>query len=78
MKKSLHAFFMTLMILTAIPVLAENFTVKGNMASTIHYELRHQITAGDSMKKLMLSFVEPESFDSPTYTQRITNFNVRL
>jgi transglutaminase-like putative cysteine protease len=48
------------------------------MASTIHYELRHQITAGDSMKKLMLSFVEPESFDSPTYKQQITNFNVRL
>lgn len=78
MKRSLQAFFMTLMILTAIPALAEKFTVKGDMASTIHYELRHQITAGDSMKKLMLSFVEPESFDSPTYKQQITNFNVRL
>lgn len=78
MKRSLQAFFMTLMILTAIPAQAEKFTVKGDMASTIHYELRHQITAGDSMKKLMLSFVEPESFDSPTYKQQITNFNVRL
>lgn len=78
MKRSLQAFFMTLMILTAIPALAEKFTVKGDMASTIHYELRHQITAGDSMKKLMLSFVEPQSFDSPTYKQQITNFNVRL
>jgi hypothetical protein len=78
MMKSVKAVFMTLMMLTATPALAENFTVKGDMASTIHYELKHQITAGDSMRKLMMSFVVPESFDSPTYKQQITNFKVRF
>jgi transglutaminase-like putative cysteine protease len=76
MMKSFKAIFVILMLMASTPVLAENFTVKGDMASTIHYELRHQITAGDSMRKLMLSFVVPESFDSPTYKQQITNFKI--
>lgn len=76
--KIFKALFITLIILTATPSGAENFMVKGDMASTIHYELLHQITAGDSMRKLMLSFVVPESFDSPTYKQQITNFKVRF
>ena len=74
--KSFKAIFVILMLLASTPLLAENFTVKGDMASTIHYELRHQITAGDSMRKLTLSFVVPESFDSPTYKQQITNFKI--
>ena len=42
----------------------------------MHYELQHQITAGDAMRKLTLSFVVPQSFESPTYKQRITNFKI--
>ncbi len=76
MMKSFKAIFVILMLLASTAVLAENFTVKGDMASTIHYELRHQITAGDAMRKLMLSFVVPDSFDSPTYKQQITNFKI--
>lgn len=64
-----------LLILSA-PAQAENFTVKGDMDSRIHYELQHQIKAGDSMKKLLLSFVVPESFESPTYKQKIYNFDI--
>ena len=58
------------------PGLAENFTVKGDMTSTIHYELQQRITAGDAMRKLSLSFVVPQSFESPTYNQQISNFKV--
>jgi hypothetical protein len=76
MMKSFKATFTMILLLTSIPALAENFTVKGDMASTIHYELQHQIIAGDSMKKLSLSFVVPESFDSPTYRQQITHFKI--
>jgi len=72
----IKAAFISLMLATAISAQAENFTVKGDMASTIHYRLQHQITAGDAMQKLMLSFVVPESFDSPTYKQSITNFKI--
>ena len=78
MIRSLKAIFVMMMLMTSGPALAENFTVKGDMASTIHYELQHQITAGDSMRKLSLSFVAPESFDSPTYKQQITNFKVKF
>ena len=78
MMRSLKTIFIIMMLMAAGPALAENFTVKGDMASTIHYELQHQITAGDSMRKLMLSFVAPESFDSPTYKQQITNFKVKF
>lgn len=78
MMKSFKAILIIMMFMTSGPALAENFTVKGDMASTIHYELRHQITAGDSMRKLMLSFVVPESFDSPTYKQQISNFKVKF
>jgi hypothetical protein len=78
MMRSLKAIFVMMMLMTSGPALAENFTVKGDMASTIHYELQHQITAGDSMRKLSLSFVAPESFDSPTYKQQITNFKVKF
>ncbi len=78
MVKSFKAVFMVLLLFAAWPVAAENFTVRGDMDSVIHYELQHQITAGDGMRKLMLSFVVPESFDSPTYTQKISDFKVRF
>ena len=76
MVKIIKAVIVLSMLFSAIPSAAENFTVKGAMDSAIHYELQHQITAGDSMKKLMLSFVVPESFDSPTYKQQISNFKI--
>lgn len=76
MLKSLKAALIASLLLAALPASAENFTVKGEMDSTIHYELQHQIVAGDSMRKLVMSFVEPSSFDSPTYSQKITNFKI--
>ena len=57
---------------------AENVTVRGNMSSAIRYELQHQITAGDGMKTMSLSFVVPQTFQSPTYVQEIKDFNLVL
>jgi hypothetical protein len=76
MKKILRFIFMLVWVSIAGTCLAENFVVKGDMASTIRYELHHQITTGDAMRKLSLSFVVPQSFESPTYKQRITDFKV--
>jgi hypothetical protein len=76
MMKSLKAALILVLILITTPAFSENFTVKGDMVSTIRYELQHQIKAGESMKKLLLSFVVPESFESPTYKQKITNFDI--
>ena len=78
MKKYFSAIVIFIVIGMTSPALAENFTVKGDMDSTIHYELQHQITAGDAMKKLTLSFVIPQSFDSPTYKQQITNCKIKF
>lgn len=74
-------FFFLLLFASAVltaPVFAENFTVKGDMAAKIHYELQQQITAGDNMNKLSLSFVLPQSFESPTYSQQISNLKIDL
>ena len=57
---------------------AENYTVKGEMASTIHYELQHQVTPGDGMQQMSLSFVVPQTFHSPTYSQEISDFKLLL
>ncbi|MDO9585997.1 MAG: transglutaminase-like domain-containing protein, partial [Syntrophales bacterium] len=57
---------------------AENVTVRGDMSSTIRYELQHQVTAGDGMKTMSLSFVVPQTFQSPTYVQEIKDFNLVL
>jgi hypothetical protein len=78
MKNFFNAIVIFIFMVMTSSSLAENFTVKGDMVSTIHYELQHQITAGDAMKKLTLSFVIPQSFDSPTYKQQITNFKIKF
>ncbi|MEN6331239.1 MAG: hypothetical protein ABFD57_04560, partial [Smithella sp.] len=75
MKKISWLVFLVLAVLVA-PCFAENFVVKGDMNSAIHYELQQQITAGDAMRTLSLSFVVPQSFESPTYSQQITNLKI--
>jgi transglutaminase-like putative cysteine protease len=62
------------------PVLgqAENYTLKGQMGSVIRYELQEQITAGEGIKKLVLSFVVPQTYQSPTYKQEIKDFDLKF
>ncbi len=63
-----------LLLLAAGPLRGENYTLKGNMDAAIHYELRERIQAGEGVKKMVLSFVVPQSFTSPTYSQKIEGF----
>ena len=65
-----------LILLAAVPVRAENYTVRGGMGAEIRYELRETITAGDDVRRTMLSFVMPRSFESPTFRQEIQNADV--
>ncbi|MBN1382028.1 MAG: transglutaminase domain-containing protein [Deltaproteobacteria bacterium] len=69
--KKIFCLIIALFLVAPIPAVAENITVQGNMGSFIHYELREQITTMDGMRKLDLSFVIPQSFQSPTYQQSI-------
>lgn len=70
MKKRLGAI-LGLILLSAAPVRAENYTVRGGMGAEIRYELRETITAGDDVRKTTLSFVIPRDFESPTFRQEI-------
>lgn len=77
MKKTLVVFIVTgLTILWNGVLWGENYTLKGDMDAAIRYELTEQITAGPGIKKLVLSFVVPRSFQSPTYSQEIADFKI--
>lgn len=74
-------YFTTVFILALLwPVSGhgENYTLKGRMGSVIRYELQEQITAGEGIKKLVLSFVVPPSYESPTYKQQIRDFDLKF
>jgi len=72
MKKTL--LFVALLLLAGSPLWGENYTLKGNMDAAIRYELQEQIRTDGGIKKLVLSFVIPQSFTSPTYSQKIEDF----
>ena len=75
MKKRLGAI-LGLALLSAVPLRAENYTVRGGMGAEIRYELRETITGGDDVRKTTLSFVMPRSFESPTFRQEIRSADV--
>lgn len=54
----------------------ENYTLTGDMESSFTYELQDKITLEGGISKLVLSFVIPESFSSPTYSQEISDFQL--
>jgi transglutaminase-like putative cysteine protease len=56
----------------------ENYILNGRMGSVIRYELQEQITAGEGIKKLVMSFVVPRTYHSPTYKQEIKDFDLRF
>lgn len=73
---NMSLFLSAFLLLGAWSVMAENYTLRGGMDSSIRYELQEQITAGDGVRKLVLSFVIPQSFQSPTYSQEISDFRL--
>jgi transglutaminase-like putative cysteine protease len=74
--KKLFAAIFGITLLWPILSPAENYTVKGNMGSSIRYELQEQVTAGGGIQKMVLSFVVPQSFQSPTSSQEIKEFGL--
>ncbi len=65
-----------LLIVSSVPCLAENYVLVGQMGSEIRYELRQQVKRGPGTKKMVLSFVVPRTFDSPTYRQEVHGFQL--
>ncbi|MBN2030998.1 transglutaminase domain-containing protein [bacterium] len=54
----------------------ENYLINGGQESTILYSLNQRIEPVGDTQTLKLSFVIPVSFQSPTYNQRIDNFDL--
>ena len=65
-----------LILFTAVPVFGENYLLNGGQESEIKYEMVQRVRPSAGLKKLMLSCVVPESFSSPTYNQRIADFDL--
>ena len=57
---------------------AENYLINGGQESKIDYELVQRLEPYGKTKYVQMSFVVPQSFQSPTYNQRIENFNLEL
>ena len=75
MKKTVCSVLCLILLCPALS-LAENYTVKGEMGANIRYELQEQVTAGEGIKKMVLSFVKPRTFESPTYRLEIKDFKL--
>jgi len=75
MKKGLF-FILSLFLIVTVPSWAENYTVQGNMSSRIRFEIQKNITTIPGVKKTLVSFVVPPSFQSPTYNQDIKEFDL--
>jgi transglutaminase-like putative cysteine protease len=65
-----------LFFLWNFPCAAENYVIVGQMGSEIRYELEQRITRSPGTQKLVLSFVVPPTFESPTYRQQIHGFDL--
>ena len=67
---------LALFFLWNFPCGAENYVIVGQMGSEVRYELEQRVTRSPGTQKLVLSFVVPPSFESPTYRQKIHGFDL--
>lgn len=64
------------LLLAALPAAAENYLLNGGQESVINYRMSQSVTPAASTRKLVLSFVEPASYSSPTYNQKVEGFDL--
>ncbi len=58
------------------PAVAENYLLNGGQESKIHYRLYQKVEPAAGTKSLILSFVVPATFTSPTYNQTVSDFSL--
>lgn len=61
------------LLLMTSPAAAENYILNGDQVSRIHFQIHQQIDPMPNAAQLILSFVVPVSFTSPTYTQQVSD-----
>jgi len=74
--KKIFLLFFILFFVPEASCLAENYVLEGQMGSDIVYELQQQVKNGPGTRTLVLSFVVPPTFTSPTYNQEIHGFKL--
>jgi hypothetical protein len=57
---------------------ANNYLLNGGLTSQINYQMEQEIVPSNGMKKLMMSYVVPKTFDSPSYHQKIQDFDIQF
>lgn len=62
--------------LLTTPVFSENYLLNGGQESTIQYRMVQTVTPSASTRKIMLRYVSPVSYASPTYNQRVENLDI--
>ena len=75
MKKLLS---MTIILSVALPCFAENYLLNGGQASQIMYKMEQEIVPANGTKRLILSYVVPKTFSSPSYNQVIKAFDLKF
>jgi transglutaminase-like putative cysteine protease len=60
-------------VFMAAPGFAENYLLNGGQESQINYQMVQNVQPSSGTRKIVLSFVVPESFNSPTYMQKIVD-----
>lgn len=74
----MRRLFIFLYILISTFAFSENYLINGGQESKIRYELTQRFEPAQGTKSVLLSFVIPETFDSPTYKQTVSNFNLKF
>lgn len=73
-----HAFLIILLCACGPPAFAGNYLLNGGQASRIEYRLTQRVTPSPNTRKVYLTFVAPETFKSPTYSQIIEKRTYRF
>ena len=75
MKRAILVLMLATMV---VSIQAENYLINGGQNSRINYLLTQRVEPAGDTKYLKLSFVVPQSFESPTYKQLIENYRLDL
>jgi len=65
-------------LLLPLPALGANYLLNGRQESNINYQMVQKIAPTPNIRKLILTYVVPESFESPTFNQNVQRIDFRF